>query len=159
VPTQVAADASLAMTSFGSRGRAILELALISGRPAISLEVALRHVNDESLPVAVKEAALEALSRLGTSHARDWLERFARRRDRLGDYARRLAARPSDTLLTEREIEVLQLAAKGLTNRNIGSHLNLSEHTIARHIANARSKLGAANRAEAVSRLAELVKG
>ncbi|TMB72873.1 MAG: helix-turn-helix transcriptional regulator [Chloroflexi bacterium] len=51
--------------------------------------------------------------------------------------------------LSEREIEVLSLAADGLTNKQIGEKLFLSPHTIARHVANARAKLGASNRAEA----------
>src|SRR5581483_9196671 len=48
-----------------------------------------------------------------------------------------------------REIEVLSLAAAGLTNKQIGEKLFLSPHTVARHLANARGKLGASNRAEA----------
>jgi DNA-binding CsgD family transcriptional regulator len=36
-----------------------------------------------------------------------------------------------------------------MTNRQIGEKLFLSPHTVARHLANARGKLGAANRAEA----------
>jgi DNA-binding NarL/FixJ family response regulator len=82
---------------------------------------------------------------------------LARRRDEIGTLARQLTSSPLPRgLLSQREIEVLQLAANGLTNKEIGAHLTLSEHTIARHIANARNKLGAANRAEAVSRLAEM---
>ena len=58
--------------------------------------------------------------------------------------------------MTEREIEVLQLAAHGLTNREIAERLSLSPHTIARHLANARAKLGAANRTEAALKLEQL---
>jgi DNA-binding CsgD family transcriptional regulator len=159
VPDEIAAEASLAMTSLGHRGRSVLQLALLAGRPAVTLEVAIRHVERDEMPLDVRQAALEVLRRMGTSNARDSLQRFARRKDKIGETARRLIARPSDNSLSEREVEVLQLAARGLTNREIGARLSLSEHTIARHIANARSKLGAANRAEAVSRLAELSKG
>ena len=60
------------------------------------------------------------------------------------------------TGLTERELEVVQSAVAGLTNREIAERLSLSQHTIARHLANARAKLGAANRTEAVVKLEEL---
>jgi DNA-binding CsgD family transcriptional regulator len=50
----------------------------------------------------------------------------------------------------------LQLAGTGLTNREIAERLSLSQHTIARHLANARVKLGAANRTEAAVKLEEL---
>lgn len=46
------------------------------------------------------------------------------------------------------------MAGSGLTNREIGAKLALSPHTVARHLANARGKLGAANRTEAATRLA-----
>ena len=58
--------------------------------------------------------------------------------------------------MTDREIEVVQLAGRGLTNREIADKLSLSQHTIARHVANARAKLGAANRTEAAVKLEEL---
>ncbi len=63
------------------------------------------------------------------------------------------------TRLSERELEVLDLAAEGLTNKEIGAKLFLSPHTIARHLANARSKLGAANRAEAAARRGGIDRG
>ena len=72
----------------------------------------------------------------------------------MGRTATRLAAHVQrGETLSEREIEVLRLAADGLTNRQIGDRLYLSPHTVARHIVNARLKLGAANRTEAATRL------
>lgn len=52
--------------------------------------------------------------------------------------------------LTEREMEVLQHLAQGLANKQIGLALGISEHTVKFHVAAIYSKLGAANRAEAV---------
>jgi DNA-binding CsgD family transcriptional regulator len=49
--------------------------------------------------------------------------------------------------LTPREIEVLRLLATGLTNRQIGGELFISEHTVARHVQNSLAKLGLASRA------------
>src|SRR5207244_3542964 len=50
----------------------------------------------------------------------------------------------------------LGMASAGLTNQLIAERLSLSPHTIARHLANARAKLGAANRAEAAAKLEEM---
>jgi DNA-binding CsgD family transcriptional regulator len=52
---------------------------------------------------------------------------------------------------TAREREVLALAASGLSTRAIGERLFLSENTIKSHLARIYGKLGARNRAEAVS--------
>lgn len=52
--------------------------------------------------------------------------------------------------LTEREREVLNLMADGLTNRQIAARLNISTNTVNSHVRNILSKLGAANRTEAV---------
>ncbi len=54
--------------------------------------------------------------------------------------------------LTPRETEVLRFLAEGLGNKEIGSRLNISEHTIKFHIRSILGKLGASTRTEAVSR-------
>jgi LuxR family transcriptional regulator, maltose regulon positive regulatory protein len=53
--------------------------------------------------------------------------------------------------LSRRELEVLELVADGLTNRDIAERLVLSEHTVNRHVANILRKLGVASRAAAAS--------
>lgn len=53
--------------------------------------------------------------------------------------------------LTEREREVLRLVARGQTDAEIAAHLVLSPHTVHRHIANIRTKLGAPSRAAAAA--------
>ena len=55
------------------------------------------------------------------------------------------------TTLSRREVEVLLLLADGHTNRRIASRLVVSEPTVKTHVRNILRKLGAANRAEAVS--------
>ncbi len=53
--------------------------------------------------------------------------------------------------LTDREIEVLRLAARGLTNKAIGRELGISPRTVQGHLANIYGKLGVASRTEAVT--------
>jgi DNA-binding CsgD family transcriptional regulator len=64
---------------------------------------------------------------------------------------RLLATRDADPLgaLTDREREVLSLVAAGETNRQIATTLNISEHTVARHLSNIFDKLGVASRTAA----------
>ncbi|HEY8824924.1 MAG TPA: helix-turn-helix transcriptional regulator [Candidatus Limnocylindria bacterium] len=156
VPAEVAADAALGVASLGVRSQAIVELASAAGRPNILLEVSVRHVDDTAAPLPARLAAVEALGTLGTTRADELLARLARRNDDLGRRARLVSQRRRRTGLSEREIEVLQIAATGATNREIAERLSLSQHTIARHLANARVKLGAANRTEAAMKLEDL---
>jgi DNA-binding NarL/FixJ family response regulator len=55
-----------------------------------------------------------------------------------------------ENILTPREVEVLQLVARGLPNKGIARMLGMSENTAKFHVAALCAKLGAANRAEAV---------
>jgi pimeloyl-ACP methyl ester carboxylesterase len=53
--------------------------------------------------------------------------------------------------MTPREVEVLQLIASGLSNRQIANELSISVNTVDRHVSHIYSKIGASNRAEAAS--------
>ncbi len=53
--------------------------------------------------------------------------------------------------LTDRELEVLRLAAKGLTNKAIGQTLGISNRTVQGHLANIFGKLAVNSRTEAVT--------
>jgi DNA-binding CsgD family transcriptional regulator len=52
--------------------------------------------------------------------------------------------------LTPREIEVLDLAAHGMTNQQIAERLGVTVHAVKFHLAGVYRKLGVANRTEAV---------
>ena len=54
--------------------------------------------------------------------------------------------------LTDREIEILSLVARGLTNKVVGIKLKISDRTVQGHIARIFEKLQAASRTEAVMR-------
>jgi DNA-binding NarL/FixJ family response regulator len=56
----------------------------------------------------------------------------------------------AEEVLTEREIEVLQLLALGLANKQIAAALSISSHTVKFHVSSIYSKLNASNRTEAV---------
>lgn len=55
------------------------------------------------------------------------------------------------SLLTPREIEILDLIEQGLTNQQIASRLSLTVHTVKNHVHNLLGKLGVGTRAEAVT--------
>lgn len=56
-----------------------------------------------------------------------------------------------DTGLTERESELLALLPAGMTNRELGEHLHVSENTIKSHLRRLFAKLGVRNRAQAAA--------
>ena len=56
----------------------------------------------------------------------------------------------SRDVLSVREMEIVLLVARGLSNRQIASALTVSEGTVKRHLANAYPKMGVSSRGEAV---------
>lgn len=58
---------------------------------------------------------------------------------------------PTDAPLTAREMEVLKLVAKGLSEREVADKLFISHHTAHRHLSNIRLKLNATTQAAAVA--------
>ena len=66
------------------------------------------------------------------------------------------ASRQQSLGITVRELEVLTLIARGLSNREIATRLFVSENTVKTHCARAFGKLGAARRTQAVQRGKEL---
>ncbi len=66
---------------------------------------------------------------------------------------------PADTppvALTDREHDILQLVARGLTNKAIGFQLSISDRTVQGHLANVYEKLAVSSRTEAVTRAVSL---
>lgn len=71
-----------------------------------------------------------------------------------------LFKRPEKTVavepLTDRELDVLRLAAKGFTNKAIGVQLGISDRTVQGHLAHVFAKMQANSRTEAVMRAVSL---
>jgi pimeloyl-ACP methyl ester carboxylesterase/DNA-binding CsgD family transcriptional regulator len=57
--------------------------------------------------------------------------------------------------LTRRELEVLELVARGCDNAQIAAHLALSEKTVRNHVTNVFDKIGVENRGQAIVRARE----
>ena len=66
------------------------------------------------------------------------------------------AAHQQTLRITARELEILTLIARGLSNREIATQLFVSENTVKTHCARTFDKLGAARRTQAVQRGKEL---
>jgi DNA-binding NarL/FixJ family response regulator len=58
--------------------------------------------------------------------------------------------RHRDSRLSPRELEVFQLLARGMTNREIANHLIVGETTVKTHVAHILTKLGVRDRVQAV---------
>jgi DNA-binding NarL/FixJ family response regulator len=102
----------------------------------------LKDVTPEQLIAAVHlVTAGDAL--LAPSITRRLIERYASR-----DAPTELTAELST--LTEREVEVLRLMARGLNNQTIGEKLFVTEATVKTHVAHVLDKLHVANRVQAV---------
>jgi two-component system NarL family response regulator len=65
--------------------------------------------------------------------------------------ASRLAERMMRTNLTGRELEILKMLSKGLTNKQIGSALSISDNTVRNHVNSIIEKLEVSDRTEAAT--------
>ena len=71
---------------------------------------------------------------------------------RVAEFFRRRADRPDHVKLSPREVEVLELIAKGYVNKEIGDKLSLSVETIRSYLKNIYDKMHVHSRAEAVAK-------
>jgi len=122
----------LALTSFAADDKVF---------PAIkagALGYLLKHADPEELVDAIRKVYHGEPS-LHPSIARKVLQ----------EMRRPTIKTPTPDPLTEREIEVLHLVAKGLSNQEIAGQLSIAEVTVRTHVSNILSKLHLANRVQA----------
>jgi DNA-binding NarL/FixJ family response regulator len=86
----------------------------------------------------------------------EWVRRFvrlpSRRNELVAASGPEIAARSNGTAgLSPRELQVLRLLPRGMTNQQIARELIVSEPTVATHVRHILQKTGAANRAEAAA--------
>jgi DNA-binding NarL/FixJ family response regulator len=103
----------------------------------LALSRTLASVGRAEAAAAEADRASAAFGKLGATRDVSRAGGSAGRADRLGE-------------LTPREREVLTLVAQGLSDAEIGERLVVSPHTVHRHVANVRTKLGLHSRAAAV---------
>jgi two-component system, NarL family, response regulator LiaR len=99
----------------------------------------LKDMKMDKLADTVRKAAQGEVTLHPRVAARLIQEIHVPERDRLSPY----------TQLTEREMEVLKLIAKGMSNSKIAAELVISENTVKGHVSNILSKLHLADRTEA----------
>lgn len=103
----------------------------------------LKDVQVDELVDAIR-AVHAGESILHPAIARKVVDRFARPQESVHTVHAALAQ------LTERELEVLRLAAKGMSNREIARELIISVRTVQTHLTNVFNKMGVGSRTEAV---------
>jgi DNA-binding CsgD family transcriptional regulator len=101
---------------------------------------------DREAAVAETRTALAALDGLGATHEADRAAALLRSLGVRGQ----TGAKGKDRL-TERETEVLDLVARGMTNSEIAQRLFISQKTAANHVSNILMKLGVRSRTEAAA--------
>ena len=152
-------SSSLQAASFQARGR----LALHSSDGSKAFQLLRAAVAGWQSLAAPFEAArtrvllAKAANLLGESETAEEQLGLARRAfEELGGVVHFQAFAPGDSAdarfgLTARELEVLRLVSRGLTNKAISASLTISEKTAANHVANILGKLGLSSRAAATA--------
>ncbi len=152
----VAEYASPALTAAALSARGRLQLSQGDASAACAtLREALRAWQELDVPYEVATARLllgQACRECGDEDgASRSLASAAAIFDRLGVVAETEPGPAAPAGLSDREVEVLRLVASGQTNREIASTLHLSERTVARHLSNIFTKIGATSRTAAAA--------
>ena len=133
-------DATVVVLS-GVEDDELIERALSGGAAAL----VRKSIAPADLPVLLRQVMLGSV-RFATPRIARAVVTQATRQSQL-DEARAEAC--GETGLTARELEVLEMVARGLPNRAVAEELFLSDQTVKRHLRKVYRKLGVANRTEA----------
>jgi predicted ATPase/DNA-binding CsgD family transcriptional regulator len=115
------------------------------------LEARLADLDRQRLRVAMGAAAFEADYTVGRTLDPAQVLAALPGGDAPAARARAAGSREAPPVLTPRELDVLKLVARGLSNPDIAQRLVLSEHTVHRHLANILRKLNLSSRAAAAA--------
>jgi len=148
----------------GINGLAVArELTTRGDPPKIVLLTALLHEDEliEALQLGVRGFVLKEMATkllieclLRVHAGGQWLEKDSANRAMAKLVRRENKGREIANLLTPREIEVVRLVAKGMTNKEIATQFGIADGTVKIHLHNIYEKLGINRRVELV-RLAE----
>jgi len=122
----------------------------------------IRSFVDEGLPIATLLSQLrEKQHKHGPNpYLNTLLTAFPQQNKEHEGQSKRMAKRTTDQSLleslSERELQVLQLLAQGVSNREIAQELVITVDTVKRHVSHIFSKLGTQNRIQAVRQAREL---
>ena len=122
-----------------------------AGRVRLDLAVTLDALSRPDQAQRELEAAVEEFRQIGAEGERIRAEALLERFRAPSPENQAEAISGPLGVLSRRELEVLELIAQGLTNRDIAGRLVLSEHTANRHVANILRKLGLSSRAAAAT--------
>ena len=117
---------------------------------AAEAHVALGSAAEAAAPLGAALASAKAIQAAPIADAAEALARRARVKLERAEPAAKPAA-PPPFGLTPREREVLELVSEGLTNREIGAALHMSEKTASVHVSRILGKLGVSGRVEAAA--------
>jgi len=125
--------------------------AIDEGRSGILLGRALAADGNAESAIGELRRAYDLLDACGAAHYRDAAARELRA---LGQRVARQGRRPAaPAALSDRERDVAELVAEGLTNREIAATLHLSEKTVEKHLARVFRKFGVSRRGAVGPRL------
>jgi len=126
-------------------------LAAVSDRPKVIVLTSFE--TDEDIYLAVQAGAQGYL--LKDTSQREMIEAITSVHSGKRYIPRHIAARLADRMmrssLTSRELEILEMLAKGLTNKEIGSALEISDNTVRNHVISIIGKLEVSDRTEAAT--------
>jgi DNA-binding NarL/FixJ family response regulator len=144
MPGQTGVEIARRLQAIGSRARILAISAYDDEHYIIAL------LASGAAGYLTKDEALEKIGEAVRGVARGeegWLSRRAAAR--VAAWTRKGSPRKDD--LTEREVEILRLLARGWTNGAVADALEVSERTVRFHVTNICSKLGVETRGEAVA--------
>lgn len=131
------AQAALAVLRRASASWRELDATYEAARVRVRIGLACRALGDEETAILEFAAARSVFAELKAAPDLAQLESLLLPTKRHG--------------LSRRELEVLQLVARGSTNHAIGTELGLSRRTVDRHVSNILTKLGVSSRAAAIA--------